>query len=192
VEHINKNNKLACGCETPLQDSLYLYRKQYGLGGISLKVFSENYKLKFLFDGEYPLEFALRSFVLWCILNTPNNADLIANYNLVQYAVKEAFTGSTTYLMGYGARCVNCQSFLGFSFKKKCSIHDWCQITCKDFQLKDKLKETITAPITFDEQHNQKWVLDALLQKMGCYIDDLTEFGRGRIYNYVSHPTSKD
>jgi hypothetical protein len=173
VEHINKDGKLACGCNVSLKDSFYLYRKTYGKGGETIRL--SNDRLKFvlqIYVHKGRVSNVIEDLVLWGILEHKDRGIYLSKLRYIQRAALVACTESTSYLgSGWGSRCSKCDHFLGHSEQKKCRIVNWCSLACDKFEILPVIQKDLNKGPDFDDLDVKLLELRERFKSIGCNYD---------------------
>jgi hypothetical protein len=183
--YLNKGETLYCGCHIGKQDALWLYRKTWGNSFFGVK----EKKVKIEFKGrELVFNFTsslnkrlLKQFILWTILEAPNNEVLWQNQNYIYIAVKEGLTTASNRGQ-YQYRCMKCQHYKKVP-GRKCELYDtkaWLTIDCDKFLLKEAIHNFLnqSRPLTTETKID----LQDTLRPLGCKIDNWN----GAIHSYFT------
>jgi len=135
VKHLCKEY-LPCGCGVKTEDAVYIYTKQYAKRGKEIYIAFKNYILEDFIPYEESYERAIER-LFKKVENNPEST-------LLKKAIENAFYGKSLYWGDWIERCSKCVNFNPSGkthnihdatrrWRKKCKIHDWCSVDCKDF-----------------------------------------------------------
>ncbi len=127
VKHLCKE-KLPCGCGVAKEDAVYIYTKWYAKTGLEVYIHYKGLEVEAFIPHDEDDETALKR-LLDKVKNHPQE-------ELLKKAIEDALYGRSLYWKDWMIRCSKCKHFTSPYHKKKCEIHDWCSIDCRDFERK--------------------------------------------------------
>ncbi len=135
VRYLNKGEFLACGCGVKKEDAPYIYRKHYGNDRTQIYIKFKDIIIERTFKTEETkkIEEELKKLV------KGNKYE-----DLLKKAIENALYGMSHY-DHYWVRCRKCKHYLGRLRKRKCKLHRWLSIGCKDFIKRKKPLNDIIA-----------------------------------------------
>lgn len=121
--------RLPCGCGIKTEDAVYIYTKWYARRGMEIYIAFKDFTLEdFIPHEESDIDATKRLYVK--VEKHPDSA-------LLKKAIDNALFGSSLNWRDWSTRCGKCKHFTSMYHKKKCEIHDWCSVDCKDFIKKE-------------------------------------------------------
>ena len=132
VKHLCKEH-LPCGCGVKTEDAVYIYTKWYARKGMEIYIAYRDFTLDDFIPHEESDEEAIKRLY--------KKVESHAESALLKKAINNAIYGRSLNWRDWSARCGKCRHFTSVYHRKKCRIHDWCSIDCKDFVKKEEKDE---------------------------------------------------
>ncbi|ADC64755.1 hypothetical protein Ferp_0582 [Ferroglobus placidus DSM 10642] len=130
VKHLCRD-LLPCGCGIRIEDAVYIYTKRYARAGMEIHIAFKGYVLEDFIPREESYEDAVKRLYRKVEEDLRRHPGLDAS--TLKKAIDNALFGRSLNLGDWPERCGKCEHFNSVYDRKKCEIHDWCSVGCKDF-----------------------------------------------------------